>query len=120
MKKLYLDDKRNPKTEGWIILRSYNEFVNWIKKNGLPDFISFDHDLSYEHYGMESKFDLTWQEYYYTQDREYTGYDCAKWLCEYCWDNGLPIPDWNVHSANTVGKQNIEFILKNYKNKLND
>jgi len=120
MKKLYLDDIRTPKTEGWDIVRDYDDFVSWIEKNGLPDEVSFDHDLSNEHYGLESKTDyLTWQEYYEAQERELTGYDAAKWLCEYCWSNGLPIPKWNVHSANPVGRDNIVHLLQNFEKKLN-
>jgi hypothetical protein len=98
-KKLYLDDIRNPTTDGWKIVRSYNDFVKWIETNGIPDLISFDHDLG--------------------ETDEKTGYDCAKWLCEYCWDNGLPIPEYNVHSANPVGRDNILHLLKNFVSKLN-
>jgi len=98
-KKLYLDDIRNPTTEGWEIVRSYSDFVKWIETNGTPDLISFDHDLG--------------------ETDEKTGYDCAKWLCEYCWDNGLPIPEYNVHSANPVGRDNILHLLKNFVSKLN-
>lgn len=103
-RKLYLDDIRNPKTDGWIVIRSYDEFVNWILENGIPDEISFDHDLS---------------DTSITNNREMTGYDCAKWLGQYCWENGLPIPDWNVHSANPVGRKNIEGYLTNMGKKLN-
>lgn len=99
LKKLYLDDVRNPKSEGWTIVRNYEEFVKYIEKNGLPDEISFDHDL-----GENIK----------------TGYDCAKWLCEYCWGNGLPIPNFNVHSANPVGRDNIIQILQSFQKRLND
>ena len=119
--KLYLDDIRNPKTDGWIIVRSYNEFIKWIEVNGIPDEISFDHDLAHEH-----------TKYYFdngghgnppnpldTEFREKTGYDAAKWLCEYCWTNGLPLPKWNVHSANPVGSANISQMLKNYEKKHN-
>jgi len=98
LKKLYLDDIRNPKSDGWIVVRNYEEFVQYIDKNGLPDEISFDHDL-----GEDVK----------------TGYDCAKWLCEYCWMNGIPIPPYNVHSANPVGRDNIIGTLKSYEKKLN-
>ena len=48
MKKLYLDDIRIPQTEGWDIVRSYDDFVNWIEMNGLPDVVSFDHDLCHK------------------------------------------------------------------------
>lgn len=120
MKKLYLDDIRIPKTDDWEIVRSYKEFVDWITENGIPNVVSFDHDLANDHYGLTSNTDfLTWQEYYEHQDRELTGYDCAKWLCEYCMENGLPIPKWNVHSANPVGKENIENLIRNYEKRLN-
>jgi len=99
LQKLYLDDIRNPKTEGWDIVRSYTEFVEWIINNGLPNEISLDHDLG--------------------ESDEKTGYDASKWLCEYCIENGLPIPEYNVHSANPVGKENILAILKTYKERLN-
>jgi len=97
--KLYLDDIRDPKNNGWIVLRSYDEFIDWIDKNGLPDEISLDHDLG--------------------DDKTKTGYDVAKWIGQYCWDNGLPIPNWNVHSANPVGRDNITQLLKSYEKKLN-
>lgn len=106
MSKIYMDDKRTPRTEGWIIVRSYDAFIEWVKENGLPDEVSFDHDLSDIRTHTEGS-------------REYTGYDCAKWLCEYCWENGLPIPKWNIHSANPVGKSNIEFIMKGFEKRLN-
>ena len=111
-RKLYLDDVRNPQTEGWEVVRTYEDFVSWIEKNGIPDEISFDHYLANITYDSSSgKESFTY--------REKTGYDAAKWLCEYCWGNGLPIPNWNVHSANPVGRDNIIQILKSFEKKLN-
>jgi len=101
MIKLYLDDIRTPKTEGWDIVRNYDDFVAWIELNGIPNEVSFDHDLG--------------------ENTEKTGYDAAKWLGQYCIDNGLPLPKHNVHSANPVGKANIEAYLNNvikHQNKL--
>ena len=119
--KLYLDDIRTPKTEGWDIVRSYEDFVSWIETNGLPDEISFDHDLSREHikYYFDNGGHANPPNPQETEFREKTGYDAAKWLCEYCWSNGIPIPKWNVHSANPVGSKNITFILQNFEKKLN-
>ncbi|WCM41597.1 hypothetical protein MG290_11655 [Flavobacterium sp. CBA20B-1] len=97
MKKLYLDDLR-PIPEGFIGVRSYTEFVDYITQNGLPDFISFDHDL-----GLEE-----------------SGFDCAKWLVNYCLDNRKKMPDFIVHSQNPVGKQNIKSLLNNFRKKHND
>ena len=100
MYKLYLDDIRIPRTEGWTIVRSYNDFVSHITEYGAPSLISFDHDLGLEENGIERN-----------------GYDCAKWVCEYCRENGVPLPDWNIHSANSVGYDNINFVFNNYKRK---
>lgn len=114
MKKLYLDDIRVPKTEGWDIVRNYDEFVFWIRLNGVPDEVSFDHDLaeiSYNPTNGSQKF-----EYY-----EKTGLDAAKWLGQHCIEKNIPFPKWNVHSANPIGKANIEAYIKNvikHQNKL--
>jgi hypothetical protein len=108
--KLYLDDLRTPKTNGWIIVRDYKEFVNYIQENGLPDVISFDHDLGHQENISNNPINQI-------QIREMNGYDCAKWVCNYCADNGLPLPEWHVHSANPVGAQNINHLLESYKKK---
>ena len=113
MRKLYLDDVRCPKTEGWDIVRTYDDFVSWITKNGLPDEVSFDHDLAEIHYDIKT----------YTESFKYeekTGYDAAKWMCDYCWTNGLPLPEFNCHSANPVGRENILAVLNSHKERLND
>ena len=77
-----------------FIIRTYDEFVLYISLVGLPDFISFDHDLGDDH----------------------DGYDCAKWLVEYCMNNDCDIPNYIVHSMNPVGKENIEKYLNCYHN----
>ncbi len=41
---LYLDDLR-PTPEGFDRVYSYEEFVDYLERKGLPDFISFDHRL---------------------------------------------------------------------------
>lgn len=92
MKKIYLDDLRLI-PEGFTGVRSYAEFVNYIETNGLPDFISYDHDL-----GLQE-----------------SGYDCAKCLVNYCMDHKVKLPDFPVHSQNPVGKKNIESLLNNFR-----
>lgn len=114
---LFLDDIRYPieayqytkqdvfLRNDWHIVRKYEQFVNWILEKGLPEMISFDHDLA--------------DEYYLKLDPqkcvEKTGYDCAKWLIEYCMDNNIDLPKFYCHSMNPVGKENIESLLKNFK-----
>ena len=89
---LYLDDLR-PTPEGFDRVYSYEEFVDYLERKGLPDFISFDHDLG----------------------EDLSGYDCAKYLVEYCLEHQLPLPDYQVHSQNPVGKENIERLLENFR-----
>lgn len=114
---LFLDDIRYPieayhyskqdifLRRDWHIVRNYDQFVNRILAKGLPEMISFDHDLADEHYLKADPKEFV----------EKTGYDCAKWLVEYCMDHHLDLPKFYSHSMNPVGKENIERLLKNFK-----
>ena len=127
--KLYLDDIRTPtqtyKTSvdsEWVIVRNYDEFVKVIERDGLPFWISFDHDLADEHY-RQSMYDKDKHYSQYYSDgtfKEKTGYECAKWLVAYCFDKSIDLPKWDVHSMNPVGKQNIASVLLSYEKLRND
>jgi hypothetical protein len=93
MYKLYLDDERFPKlSNDWVIVRNFEEFKQMILDKGLPKEISFDHDLG---------------------DGIPTGFDCVKWMVhEMKYD--LRNVNINVHSANPVGKDNIEGLIKSW------
>lgn len=130
--KLFLDDMRVPSecigympmrigdkstiyySTDWVIVRDHYQFVNWITNNGLPDFISFDHDLSDEHYSstMYISEDLYQDAIKGTAP---TGYDSAKWLIEYCIKNNQALPNWTVHSMNPIGVERIQRLLLNFK-----
>lgn len=103
---LFLDDYRDPpKGRDWIVASDYNAFCEIIQRLGVPQFISFDHDLADVHYGhLEGVIP-------YNDFTEKTGYHCAMWLIEYCRENGCDIPPCNVHSMNPVGAQNIRTAL---------
>jgi hypothetical protein len=127
--KLFLDDIRQPKDacyivlnpalyweDDWQIVKNYPEFCEWIKRNGLPKIVSFDHDLADVHYEVDFN---DWNDM--TADQlgvEETGLDCAKWMVEYCLDNGFKLPEYHVHSANPAGKKNIQGYLDNAKKHL--
>ena len=100
--------------EEWDIVRSHGQFVKWIEKNGLPDLISFDHDL-----GMVQEWKIIDEWFDIDNNREYTGMDSAKWLVDYCIDNDLKLPDFIVHSANPSGYENINGLLKSFKKQQN-
>lgn len=120
--KLFLDDMRtvlglslynsNPiyKEDGWKLVKNYDEFVSTIMEFGMPDFISFDHDLADIHYSAKPGEEIDYSKY-----TEKTGYECAKWLVDHCMDNNLDVPEYRVHSMNQTGKRNIIYYLENYK-----
>ena len=80
----------------WTIVRTFDQFKEYILTQGLPDIISFDHDL------------------YITDKTESTGRDCAKWLLEYCLTNNMIPPKVYIHSMNTVGAKNIKSLFTTF------
>jgi hypothetical protein len=114
--RLYLDDVRTPKDTDWEVVRSYDEFVAHIRLHGLENYelMSLDHDLG----------DTAMNEYYnnvhpnYTLDysniKEKTGMDCAKFLVAESMTKGIPLPAIYVHSANPIGSANIMGYINNY------
>jgi hypothetical protein len=125
MKKLFLDDVRSAEmvfmntidpiyenNDEWEIVRSFNEFVSYIEENGLPELISFDHDLDFEHYKLENQQDID-----YEKIEVKTGFHAAQWLINYCTDNKLKLPKYKVHSMNLAGKRNIERIFGKDENR---
>ena len=117
---LFLDDQRKPSQVTWIdlppvewsIVRSYDAFVKEVRLCGLPIYVSFDHDLADEHY---KEYFQTSGVFRYSQMREKTGFDCAKWLANYCATNRLPFPIHFVHSLNPIGRDNISSYIENFK-----
>lgn len=96
MKKLYIDDIRTPKFKGYDVVRTSFEAVKYLEENGCPNLISFDHDLGGDDNAMI----------------------VIHWMINKDMDkNGMFIPrgfEYNVHSANPVGKKNIEGLLGQY------
>jgi hypothetical protein len=98
---LFLDDERFPAQVTWInlwrgeyeIVRSFDEFRDYIIKNGIPQVISFDHDL-----GMNSL----------------DGHKCARWLADSFLYDGMVLPEnfaFTVHSMNPIGARKITKLL---------
>jgi hypothetical protein len=118
---LYLDDVRTPieTLEGykpWSVVRNYEEFVQHIELNGIPDLISFDHDLADEH--MADYWDKQARgikTISYDSFKEKTGVDCLNWLIEYTLDRkeASPFTVW-VHSHNPMGAENILVKASNF------
>jgi len=102
----------------WVIVRNYKELKEWVFKNGLPYFISFDHDLHPSHYTPKeywSDYEVSkkWQE---AQTKiECNGEDCASMIRRYYrvryWETK---PKFYVHSKNPVGRDKILKILNSF------
>lgn len=107
-KKLFLDDVRTidmvydkSMELEFDIVRNYKDFIGYIKKNGLPEFISFDNDLGLDENGAVAP----------------DGYAAAKWLV---YESGFDLTnlEFKVHSANPVAAEQIKGLLTNYINHL--
>lgn len=123
MYNLYLDDIREPQDAfyytgdykylelDWIVVRSYDKFVEYIDAYGLPELVSFDHDLADEHYNyLKTQDDVNYSSY-----NEKTGYECVKWLCDYCMDNNKTLPECLYHTKNLIGEINMRTYVGNFK-----
>ena len=115
-KKIYLDDVRTPVDKEWIVVRSYDEFVEKINEIGLNniELISLDHDLG------DSAM-IEWKRNVYTNYTinydnitEKTGMDCTKWLVNQ-WMDGKPVVDVVIHSHNAIGSGNMMGCINNYR-----
>lgn len=127
---LWLDDYRNPfDTEiDWMVfspigknvsikwVKNYDEFIKYISNNEMPDGICFDHDLGFISQTSYRKAGKSKRESRRLSKEEKTGYDCAKWLVDYCINKNIDIPPYSIQSANPTGKENIQILLNNYKN----
>ena len=97
-KGLFLNDIRMPKdvyehiknsiypSLQWVVVQNHEEFVQAVTTD-FPDIISLG---------------------------EKSGYECAKWLVQYCLENDLDLPFCYVHSQDVVEQDNINHLLKNY------
>jgi len=70
----------------FVWVKTFEEFTNYILKNGVPEFVSFDHDLGK---GLKK------------------GAECALWLKQYCRENNKQLPKFYAHSANPNGRREI-------------
>lgn len=112
MKGLFLDDERipgdvtwiqYPESVEWVVVRTFVDFVEFIDSRPLPDVISFDHDLQdFGIYGLEK-----------------TGYDCLKFLIDFCLQNGYNLPVCYFHTQNVVGKENMWAYYNNFLDFMN-
>lgn len=91
---LYIDDLRFPPADrDWLVCRSTQEALERVAAMGMPQFISFDHDLG------ESDTTMVF----------------LRRLVNEVWDGTTSPPDYVIHSANPVGSQNIRSFMESWR-----
>ena len=85
-----------------------------VSQSRYTDAICFDHDLGEDESIERVKNGMSKRQSKKIKAKSKSGMDCAKWLVEYCIDNKLSLPKYSIQSANPVGKENIDSLLKNF------
>jgi len=93
---LFLDDVRSPgdvheDTEGWVVLRTSLEAIDFVREHGMPAVMSLDHDLGGDDTAMQF----------------------LKWMAYEFWTNEA-VPSYMIHSANPVGCENIDSFMESW------
>ena len=112
MYNLFLDDERLPADVGWqvydlnnrlvdlpelewVVIRNFWEFKKVICGSGIPDVVTFDHDLG-----------IPINE---------NGMMCAELLANYCVSHNIEVPTSYFHTMNMIGKDNMISSLRSAK-----
>ena len=98
--KVFIDDIRNSEDSSWVVVRTYQDFVNLlhellIKQQGWIDELSLDYDLSHT-------------------DSKHDGTDCLQELIRVCIRYGLPFPTITIHSSYPRVERFFEPIIHSY------
>ena len=122
MYKLFLDDERKPVNaahytgddcyfeENWIIACTFKEFFEIIEEKGMPELISFDHDLDSSHY------EFAVADYIpYEKIMTETGFHILLALMMYCYKNNVELPEIKIHTMNITGEKNLKNLISVYK-----
>ena len=100
--KQFYDNLMSQYNAKFVWVKNLYQFIEYIEKNGVPEFVSFDHDLN-NRGGGEGLSD--------EQKLNNNGVNAAKWLVSYCKKMGQPLPKFYVHSANPKHGPEINRVL---------
>lgn len=120
---LFLDDFRNPDDGSmlycrecvdypemkWEIARNYDEFKTLIDEKGIPDFISYDHDLYDEHYDVSMWYGLDQYNKVAQGFKHPTGLECTQYLLDKLGNQYHP--PYRAHTRNPAGKTRIDSLI---------
>jgi hypothetical protein len=115
---LFVDDVRNPadvlnylnyensdiyRKEGWITVRSHDDFMKHVEEKGIPNFVSYDHNMddgSYTPLEISSHDSISDLDLFKNieNSKEKIGIHCLASLSEYAKKNSLEMPRVQCHS----------------------
>jgi hypothetical protein len=104
----YVDNNRLTTISGipehrWDIVRSYDEFISYVRLCDGELTISFDFDLDCD---LDNEF-TDWRD-----SKIKTGAHCAEWLINECLLHEKNLPKYYIHSTNSEGRLIIDEILR--------
>lgn len=114
---LFLDDIRNitqvPEISAvagyWVVVRSYEEFCKTIEEKGIPQFISYDHDLCLDAVREFLRAENSGQPFDYRKPMKQTGLDCVIHLFSVL--KNTPHPPYFIHSSNFIGAKTMNDLI---------
>lgn len=97
VKRLWVDDLRNPPTSDYVIARTYDEAIHQLTTERFDE-IYLDHDLAD-----------------FLNGRERTGFDVVYWLCMRKQIERKYVPErYFMLTANPVGRQRMLNLIERY------
>jgi hypothetical protein len=110
--RIKLIDKSGIQNCEWHIVRNYEDFCEFIDTFGIPEAVSFDHDLTMEF--MRHYYDVTSKTgvIEYGNLKTKSGKHCAEYFVDKWRESGKPDVKVYIHSANRWGQIEIKKVLK--------
>jgi ASC-1-like (ASCH) protein len=109
-----LENMSGVPNNGWVVVRTYEDFVQTIEERGIPNVVSFDHDLDEEHIRHYYKVTESTGVIEYGNLKVKTGKHCAEYLVQQCKaQQPKNLPEVFIHSANKWGVKEIRKVLEN-------
>lgn len=106
---IFLDDYRKPNKYVNVNLNRVYQAYNYIEFKSLLNKL----------YTKYNRIDEVWFDHDLGDVNDGTGYDCAKYLVDFCIEHDMKLPEYHIQSANPVGSLNIDSYLKSYLKSLN-
>jgi len=120
---LFLDDYRHPKDVKWLelplvewtIVRTHHEFVATIKEKGVPNLVTYDCDLTPEHYDCFREHP---EEYLtrYSDFSEPCGIRSVEYLLTVCSILRRKHPEFYLHTLNSIARPYMYKMIEVYNN----